>query len=284
MIKLYGVNLYITEEFSINNKRYQVDDYLGSGGNAIVYSITDAITGERYAIKILKWTSKKAVSRFIQEIELLNSFEDIHIMNIYDSGMLEIYSRKDGCCPIKTYCYLMPLAEKNLKEYIMENEYLNYNEYIPQILGLSNALAVIHTSALHRDIKPENILVIGDTWVLSDFGLCKYLEEEYNQELTQDPEKPLGPKFWMSPESINKIYNPDIEISTYSDVFQLCNVFWYIVNKKNSLGIVTEEDWRGPTFLFEVIYQALQHNEGRRIQDGNTLYDKIVECHNNNLG
>ena len=48
-------------------------------------------------------------------------------------------------------------------------------------------------------------MIKGETWVLSDFGLCKFFEPEEERELTHVNEK-VGPAFWMSPEAITSFY------------------------------------------------------------------------------
>ncbi len=70
---------------------------------------------------------------------------------------------------------VMELADCNLQEKIREQgDPLAYEQYAGQFRGLAGALASLHNNAeaVHRDIKPENILVVGERWLLSDYGLC----------------------------------------------------------------------------------------------------------------
>jgi serine/threonine protein kinase len=48
----------------------------------------------------------------------------------------------------------------------------------------------------HRDIKPDNLFQLNGEWVIGDFGLVKYPEQE---QVTQQGQ-PLGPYYFMAPE------------------------------------------------------------------------------------
>ena len=161
----------------------------------------------------------------------------------------------------------MSKAEMSLEEYLKSNT-LDYSEYTGQFLGILEALNAIHEYAIHRDIKPENILVQGDTWLLSDFGLCDLLED--SADLTGETEK-VGPRYWMSPESVNKVFGNNDTIDKSSDVFQICSVFWFIINGRHPYGIVEREDWKGTDELFDVIKAGLSHNPSKRPQNGEEL-------------
>ena len=150
--------------------------------------------------------------------------------------------------------------------------------YIPQFRGLADALKYMHdNNVLHRDIKPENILIIGERWVLSDFGLIKPLGEVV--DLSGENEN-IGPRFWMSPEATNqclRVESDKAEISKFSDVFQLASVFWFIVNRRHPSGILQESDWKGGVSLYNVIQKALQHEPLNRYVDGDDFFNAIVE-------
>ena len=147
-----------------------------------------------------------------------------------------------------------------------------------QYRGLSEALAKLHESAIHRDIKPENILVCGSSWVLSDFGLCKFLNDcEGEPELTMEGDN-VGPKYWMTPEYMNhRIGNGD-EITKATDVFQLAAVFWFAATKRHPTGIVKASDWPGPPKVFEVLESALSHDPQSRPQDGHDFHERIEKA------
>ena len=132
----------------------------------------------------------------------------------------------------------------------------------------------MHKIAIHRDLKLENILIVGDRWVIGDFGLCSFLDENH-EDLTRINEK-VGPKYWMSPEAINRLYDKSIEIVPASDVFQMSAIFWFVVNSKYPLGILTSKDWRSEdSDICNALLLGLQHNTEERIQCGADLHKKI---------
>ena len=137
----------------------------------------------------------------------------------------------------------MELADCNLQDVIREEGALNYERYAGQFRGLAGALASLHEHAVHRDIKPENILIVGERWLLSDYGLCTFVNPD-EEDLTPEGQN-VGPKFWLSPEAHNRRLGCEDEINAASDVFQLAAIFWYVATGRRPSGILTEDDWTG---------------------------------------
>lgn len=66
-------------------------------------------------------------------------------------------------------------ANTNLKDIIREdiNNPWTFTELFPMIRDSIKSLSFMHLNKLiHRDIKPANILKFGDTYYISDYGLC----------------------------------------------------------------------------------------------------------------
>jgi eukaryotic-like serine/threonine-protein kinase len=261
---------------SIQDYQYEVQDRIGCGGNSVVYKCVELITGNEYAIKFLLNFSAKSQKRFAQEIKLLKETHHDHIIEYIDCGST-VGAYKNN--PNKRIPFIiMNLAEKNLLEYIKHNETLvKYEEYIAQFKGLASALSILHQRAIHRDIKPENILIKGETWILSDFGLCKFINKEDYNEISSEDEV-IGPKYWMSPEALNHLLGNNDEIAKCSDVYQLCSIFWFVVTKRHPTGVITKNDWNGPDFIFVPIFRALAHNSLERPCDGQVLLNLLNEA------
>lgn len=160
---------------------YDVQDYLGRGGNATVYEVIDC-EGVSYAVKFLLNLSPKSVGRFRQETRVLRDANHPHLIKCVDEGIIK--GKRDG----KSYdipFMIMEKADLNLKQYLKNRGSVKFEEYISQFCGLSEALAKLNQKVVHRDIKLENILVIGERWVLSDLGLCSYIDEREHEDLTE---------------------------------------------------------------------------------------------------
>lgn len=269
---------------SINNKYYEIQERIANGGNAVVHKCVDIATGHEYAVKFqLSPFKNKRLQRFYQEIELIKQVKHDQLISYIDQGESDFHKKKKSSktssktiekFPDKKIPFLvMNLANSNLCD-IRKDKKIPYEEYIGQFKGLASALASLHEKAIHRDIKPENVLISGETWILSDFGLCKFTDEDQGTELTYDSES-IGPKYWMSPESLNRFLGNSDEISKYSDVFQLCSIFWYVINGRHPLGVISKDDWEGPDHLFDVIFNALSHNASKRPSDGCELLEQL---------
>lgn len=264
-----------------SNETYEIQERIASGGNAVVHVCAHTTSGYDYAIKFQLARSFKRLRRFKREIKLLKSVSHDQLIQFVDEGVVTGQKKKKNAqnvrADVKIPFLVMPRADDNLKTYLhSHNREVPYEQYVAQFKGLASALAALHQKAVHRDIKPENVLIRGESWFLSDLGLCAF-SGVHEDAITMQGE-PVGPRYWMSPEAINSaIGNPD-EISKQSDVFQLCSVFWYVVTGRYPAGVVRREDWNGPENIFAAIYRALSHNPELRPADGVELEQLLAEA------
>ncbi len=264
---------FVTQE----GRSYEIDSWLARGGNAVVYQCIDERNGDELAVKFLLNDGFKNKKRFLLEAKLLRELDDPHISTYKGQGRISasVPKGRDRVLPL----LVMEKADCNLQELIWKDidKKIDYETYIGQFRGLAKALMTLHKKAIHRDIKPENILVLGDRWLLSDYGLCSLVVEENAGDFT--PEKgSVGPKFWLSPEAQNKRLGVENEIGKHSDVFQLAAIFWYVLNGTHPTGILTSDDWTGPENLKEVIMKALLHNRNSRHSDGEQFLNELEEA------
>lgn len=267
----------ISEDITVDSRNYRIGDRLGVGGNAAVYECIDS-KGNEYAIKFLLNFGKKVQQRFDREITVLKELCHPHIIKYVDTGTLSAVNVKTKQS-LKIHFIIMEKADKNLVEFMKEQtENIDYEIYAPQFRGLSEALLYLHKRAIHRDIKPENILIRGEKWLISDFGLCALLDSAEEQELTRDNEH-VGPKWWISPESANKAYWGLDDIDKTSDVYQLSAVFWFVITRKCPIGIIDEDDYSEfDNTVCQKIIKSLHYCKSKRPQDGKELFDSICEA------
>ena len=256
---------------------YELDEWIGRGGNAAVFRCIEIVTDDEYAIKFLLNLSNKNIKRFDREIELFNKIKEDHITKYHGTGHVNVI-----CNERKTHhripFIVMELAEYNLQQLMCDkSKEFSYDQYAGQFHGLAKALASLHECAVHRDIKPENILVADDRWLLSDYGLCTFVDSE--EELTREGEI-IGPKFWLSPEAQNRRLGCGDEINYASDIFQLAAIFWYVVTGRYPSGVVTRNDWRGPEKLFDLLHKSLLHDYTKRPQRGDEFLKYLEDALN----
>lgn len=265
-----------SEILTAEGNSYELEEWIGRGGNAAVFSGRQRVTGEECAIKFLINTGLKSRKRFVREIKLLRLIHGDHITRYHGAGHVTVTHNKrprDNQLPF----VVMELADKNLQDVMRaEDGPVSYERYAGQFRGLAQALASLHDQAVHRDIKPENILVAGDRWLLSDYGLCTFVNTD-EEDLTLE-EQNVGPKFWLSPEAHNRRLGCGDSINAASDVFQLAAIFWYVATGRHPGGIVTEDDWTGPGKLFRVLQKSLFHNFTRRPQNGHDFFEELEEA------
>ena len=277
----YTKSFYIEDEIVVSNSgnNYEISERIGSGGNGAVYECIDK-QGNVLAIKFLLRFSNKSKKRFAQEINILKQINNPHIIKYIDDGLVTLYDSRRN--PIEAPFLIMEKADYNLAEYIKNEPLLEYEFYSGQFRGLCEGLSELHNIAIHRDIKPENILIKADRWFLSDFGLSQFLDPTLRQDITGENEK-VGPLFWISPEAVTKYYFDTEAIGTYSDVYQLCLVFLFVITKTFPGGILSKDDIINTTdSIKDLLLSALSNNPKSRPHDGKELLKRYNESTYNN--
>lgn len=265
----------LEERIESEGKIFGLGERIGRGGNGAVFRCYDEGTADEYAIKFLMTGGFAPTRRFFREVQLLKELQTEHAITFRGSGRLKVSGKpkKQRTIPF----VIMDLAETDLFNHIKRQKQLVPPEiYLGQFHGLATALSELHNIAVHRDIKPENILVNGDRWLLSDYGLCSYVRG--NAEDLTGVQQSIGPKYWMSPEGHNKRIGCGDKIGAAADVYQLAAVFWWIATGRHPSGVLERSDWRGPENLFMPIYRALSHDPSRRPANGREFLNEIEVC------
>jgi serine/threonine-protein kinase len=266
-IDINRTSYQIEDNLIINGMVYQYESHIDDGGNGIVNNYLNVQTGDFFAVKIIPLFSNKEAERIHTELEILKHTKHDNIIKYYGHKITKIRmldKHRQPLRDIRALFIVMEKAECNLKNFIRENK-LDFSIYSAQIIGLCEGLNTLHEIAIHRDLKPENILVTDSHWVISDFGLCSKLDGT-SPEITS-PTKAIGPRFWLSPEAYTRYL--DIEehrkdIIFKSDIYQMCAIFWFIINRKHPSGILSLDDFDGPKQLYDPIVRGLQHDNNRR--------------------
>ncbi len=173
-------------------KRYRLDQVIGSGGMSTVYRAYDRLTGHTVALKrVLNPDEHEAQSNeemrlaLAQEFRTLASLRHPNIISVLDYGFDHIpYFTMDlihDGTDILTAGYALPPESK-----------------VFLLVQTLQALTYLHRRGIiHRDLKPANVLVLDNAVKVLDFGLS-VAHDNYDPEIT------AGTLAYMAPEVLQQ--------------------------------------------------------------------------------
>ena len=219
------------------DNRYELVEFIGNGGMALVYRAIDHRTGHSVAVKILRPEfnqDAEFLGRFEREATTASRMSHHNIVNLLDVG-------QDG-----EYRYLVMefVRGKTLKDVIQDRGAL-----APEVAGqiairILSALQHAHKNGIiHRDIKPQNILVHSDGHIkVADFGIARVA----GSSTISRSDSVMGSVHYFSPEQAQ-----GEEVTFASDIY--------------SVGVVLYEMLTGqPPFDGDTpVAIALQHINGK---------------------
>ena len=182
--------------------KYRLNQLLGSGGMAEVWSATNTFTERQLAIKFMNTQigkSPEAAARFLKEAKVSARINHANIIEIHDVGQTD----QGQLFLVMELLTGFPL-EVALRR---QNPPMTVYEFMIVMVEVGDALAAAHKSGIvHRDLKPTNIFIhkpqtrgSAPMPKLLDFGVSKFLEDDVNHALTIAGTV-LGSPLYMSPE------------------------------------------------------------------------------------
>lgn len=190
---------------------YRIDEYVGSGGQGIVYRGQDLKHQRAVALKCIlpeQMANMQAIQRFRIEAEVNKRLNHPCIVPLYD-----FWSDNSGVWLVTAW-----LEGGNLRERLRYRP-LTLHEAVHMLMRIGAALDAVHAvEIIHRDIKPDNILFdqAGHAH-LTDFGAAKRLKV---QPITQSGSM-IGSPGYHAPEIIQRQ-----EITHRADIFSLAVVLY----------------------------------------------------------
>jgi serine/threonine-protein kinase len=154
------------------NKRFRIEELIGSGGYASVYRATDLELGYARAIKEVTDTDQHVRKQFQLEAQLLINTSHPNVPRGYH--VIEERNRM--------YFVMEFIRGKDLEELLNEaltqrGRPLDEAQSLRWMIDICDALQELHSLTvpiIHRDIKPANIKITPEGRpVLIDFGLAK---------------------------------------------------------------------------------------------------------------
>jgi serine/threonine protein kinase len=224
--------------------------------------------------------------RFEKEIKALVDCKKNKLPNVIDirrHGIAECYMDKKYRSFFRYYC--MDYAEFDLPEFLTHKN-LNLYDRVELCIEICQSLKQLWKNGYyHRDIKPDNILFINDTWRISDLGLSQHRDEDIIIDSEGDW---IGPRGWMSPESMNKFLTEkkpwsnlfDFKIDHQSDIYQLGKVFWYILQGNSPEAGIRRLDfkWNNES-LYQIIRTMLNNSKIKRYKDIDEIIFLLKKVH-----
>jgi serine/threonine protein kinase len=175
--------------------RYEIDDFLGSGGMGEVYKARDRELDEVVALKTLRPNlidSPDSVRRFRAETRLARRVRHPNVCAVYDFG-------RSG----DTYYLTMEHVEGvDLRKLLHGPAGLTLPEALDAALQTAQALGAIHECGIvHRDLKTSNLMRDRKGVVrIMDFGIAKQLGQTISGATAAGIV--VGTPEYMSPEQI----------------------------------------------------------------------------------
>lgn len=249
------------------------------GANSSIFRAVAPDGDETYVVKFCRFPldsrqrwERLRIQRFTREIEALthtrnSDFSDCVIRTV-DDGVIRM--RSEFGVQRFNY-YVMEEADSDLSTYLEANE-LSFPQQIYLCAELLRILKGLHTLGIyHRDIKASNILMKEDRPLFADLGLISYREQD--EDLDRFYER-IGPVGFLSPEATNKClglrakasFSFDCTIDEKSDIYQLGQVFWLVLQNEVPTGHLSEADVKFPhaRVLGSIIHPMLQYGKERR--------------------
>jgi serine/threonine protein kinase len=121
--------------------------------------------------------------------------------------------------PAEPSWYVMPIATRLLEVLGKARDFPRVVDAMGHIAETLARLAAQDVG--HRDIKPANLFQLDGEWVIGDFGLVKYPE----QERATKQGRALGPADFMAPEMRR---NADTARPESADVYSLAKTLWSV--------------------------------------------------------
>lgn len=237
--------------------RYHVLGEIGRGGMGCVLQVTDAMSGESFALKYCPALDEVARRRFCREVRIMARINHPHVMPV-------VTHNEEHAPPYFT----MPIAASSIADEIHANSDVNLTLriFIEMCMGVQ---AIHNAGSTHRDIKPENAMRMHDgRVVISDLGLAK-LDDRDTTILTQTAMF-LGTRLYCAPEQLFPSGSREADART--DVFQLGKVLYALLTGEQPALI---DEQRVVAGLSHIVGRATQQHPDRRYQTVVQLMDAV---------
>ncbi|MFW0179685.1 Stk1 family PASTA domain-containing Ser/Thr kinase [Rothia sp. P7208] len=219
------------------DKRYRIQDVLGSGAMATVYSAEDTRLGRQVALKVVHpelAADPLFCARFQREAESAAVLNHPAIVAVYDTGTITV-DGEDGT-PLHQIPYLVMelVSGKSLATLLEERGEFPVDEAVSYGAQILEALQYAQDRGIaHRSIRPTNIMVLpcteedrsknqfGQVKVL-DFGLARALENVGSS--SEDSDQADHFNAYIAPEQVR-----GETVDSRSDIYSVACVIYQML-------------------------------------------------------
>jgi serine/threonine protein kinase len=190
---------------------YLLLNELGRGGMGVVYRGVHRKLKRPVAIKLLpaeRMSDKRAVTRFLREMEAVGRLDHPNIVRAYDAGEVE-----------GTFYLAMEFVDGvDVGQLVRGGKRLSVPDACAIISQAATGLQHAYENGLvHRDIKPSNLLLSTQGVVkVADLGLARMWAESMADERFTQTGEVCGTYDYMAPEQADAAHEVDIRADIYS--------------------------------------------------------------------
>ncbi len=208
--------------------RFAVVRPLGRGGMGAVWEVTDRLTGQRLALKMILphiLAKPNARDRFLKEVTVVRQLRHPGIVTVYDV-------HEEGHLLFFTMEYL---EGRTLRQGMNRRGRLPLDETARILARLCDALAYAHQYTVHRDLSPENVMLLPDGGIkLLDFGIAKTLDPSSFTSSNMA----MGKAYYMAPEQRKDAAHIDAR----ADIWSLGVMFFEMLSGEMPMGYASVTD------------------------------------------
>ncbi len=265
---------------------FTVLERIGKGGMASVYRAHQPSVNRSVALKIITLDPSMGErdefrSRFALEAQMIAALEHIHILPIYDYGIVN-----------NEIAYIaMRLLRGGTLADLLANGPLEIERAADIFTQLARGLNYAHSKGvIHRDLKPSNIMFDDEgNAYLTDFGLAKMVES--SMHITKSGNI-VGTPAYMSPEQLRG------DVLDYrSDIYSAGCILYHMLvghppfeaSESNVVSVIyqhLEKDPTPPTELNpdippgveQVVLRALEKDPDDRFDTAEEMADALNEA------
>ncbi|MFC4039439.1 serine/threonine-protein kinase [Dactylosporangium siamense] len=209
------------QEQRVLGGRYRLEDQLGSGGMAVVWSATDEVLGRLVAVKMLAGqhaAKPESLRRIRAEARTAATLSHPNVAQVHDYGEAE----EDG--RTVPYVVMELVRGQNLEQRIAAGP-VEPRVAFRICAEVAAALTAAHAAGLvHRDIKPANVIVTESGAKVVDFGIAASAAPSGDGDL---PSEVLGTPSYLAPERLT-----DDAVAPASDVYALGMLLYKLLTRQ----------------------------------------------------